>query len=210
MFWLFTDEQVRKNDTDTLKRWLRPKLDGYGVAIRDMTVANRLYRGVPWPERPRLVSEVSYPPARFARLNRASREGQPMFYASLGGPPVFFELRASAGQQIALSEWGVAEPLWMHNLGFHAAALMRLGGATAPARPKLTQPIFQETKVNEKMRRLFSLAFTVDASAAREYAPVRARVHGVPATASSTTDADSRGPWPCRMPTRPTRLWLPA
>lgn len=169
MLWLFTDEQVRKNDIDTLKRWLRPKLDGYAVAIKDMTATNRLYRGVPWPERPRLVSDASYPPTRFARLNRASRDGQPMFYASLGVPPVFFELRAVAGQRVALSEWEVAEAVWMHNLGFHEAALRRLGGAAAPVRPQLTQPIPRETKQNAKMRRLLSLAFTADTSGDREY-----------------------------------------
>jgi hypothetical protein len=34
MFTLFTDDQIRRNDIDTLKHWLRPKLDGYGVAIK--------------------------------------------------------------------------------------------------------------------------------------------------------------------------------
>jgi hypothetical protein len=34
MFTLLTDDQVRRNDIDTLKRWLRPKLGGYTVAKR--------------------------------------------------------------------------------------------------------------------------------------------------------------------------------
>src|ERR1700688_2074200 len=169
MLWLFTDDQVRKNDIDTLKRWLRPKLGGYTVAIKDMTITNRLYRGVPWPDRPRLFADVSYPPVPFAGMNRASRKGQPMFYASLGGPPVFFELRAAAGQRIALSEWAVAEPIWMHNLGFHEVALRRLGGSRAQARPQLMQPVPRETKQNENLRRLLSVAFTADTSGNREY-----------------------------------------
>ena len=38
--------------------------------------------------------------------------------------------------------------------------------------------------------------------------PVRSRVHGAPAAASSTAHADSRGPWPCRKPTLcPAAIW---
>jgi hypothetical protein len=167
MFRLFTDDQVCKNDIDTLKRWLRPKLDDYTVAIRDMTTANKLYRGVPWPIRPQIVADLSYPPVHLAKLNRASREGQPMFYASRGAPPVFFELRGTIGQRIALSEWDVIEPVWMHNVGFHKDALKRLSGLRSPARHILTQPFANETKQNEKLRRLISLAFTADTNGGR-------------------------------------------
>ena len=37
--------------------------------------------------------------------------------------------------------------------------------------------------------------------------PVRSRVHGAPAAASSTAHADSRGPWPCRKPKTPAKPW---
>ena len=79
MFTLSTDDQIRRNDIDTLKRWLRPKLDGYTAAIKNITADNILYRGVPWPERPHRVAELSHRPVAFARLNRANRAGQPMF-----------------------------------------------------------------------------------------------------------------------------------
>ncbi|MGC1359340.1 MAG: hypothetical protein WA851_26790 [Xanthobacteraceae bacterium] len=141
MLRLFTDNQVRRTDIDTLKRWLRPKLGGYTVAIKDLRLNNEFYRGVPWGERPNNVTDVSYPPANRAKLNRASRDGQPMFYASRGALPVFFELRAKAGDCIALSEWAVVEPMWMHNLGFHQDALQRLSGPSTPLRPPFLQPI---------------------------------------------------------------------
>src|SRR6516164_8189561 len=35
--------------------------------------------------------------------------------------------------------------------------------------------------------------------------PARSRVHGAPATASSTTRADNRDPWPCRKPETPAK-----
>src|ERR1700728_1586829 len=73
IFRLFTDDQIRKNDIDTLKRWLRPKLGGYTVAIRDLRSDNEFFRGVVWPERPSFVADLSYPPVKYAKLNRASR-----------------------------------------------------------------------------------------------------------------------------------------
>jgi hypothetical protein len=169
MFRLFTDDQVRRNDIDTLKLWLRPKLGGYTVAIKYLQTSNEFYRGVHWSERPRLVADVSYPPLSRARLNRASRDGQPMFYACRGALPVLFELHATAGDRIALSEWALTEPLWMHNLGFHQDALRRLGGPNTPLRSQFLEPIPGETKENHKLRRLLSLAFTADTSNGREY-----------------------------------------
>jgi hypothetical protein len=56
---LFTDDQVRRTDIDTLKRWLRTKLDGYTVVIKDLRSNNEFYRGVPWSERPNRVSDIS-------------------------------------------------------------------------------------------------------------------------------------------------------
>ena len=169
MFRLLTDDQVRKNDIDTLKRWLRPKLGGYTTAIKDLRSDNEFFRGVVWSERPNVVADLSYPPVRYAKLNRASRDGQPMFYASRGAPPVFFELRAKAGQRVALSQWAVNEPIWMHNLGYHQDALRRLGGANAPLRHHFLSPIPGESKANLQLRRLLSLAFTADVSGGREY-----------------------------------------
>lgn len=169
MFRLFTDDQVRKNDIDTLKRWLRPKLGGYTVAIKDMRSDNEFFRGVPWSKRPNSIADLSYPPVSYARLNRGSRDGQPMFYASRGAAPVFYELRAKAGEYIALSQWAPNDPIWMHNLGFHEDALHRVGGPNVPLRPHFLSPIPGETKANLRLRRLLSLAFTADVTGGREY-----------------------------------------
>jgi hypothetical protein len=166
MFRLFTDDQVRKNGIDTLKQRLRPKLGGYTVAIKDLRPDSEFFRGVVWPERPNLIADLSYPPVRYAMLNRASRDGQPMFYGSRGAPPVFFELRAKAGQRVALSQWAVNEPIWMHNLGYHRDALRRLGGANAHLRHHFLSPIPGESKANLQLRRHLSLAFTADVMSA--------------------------------------------
>jgi hypothetical protein len=40
-----------------------------------------------------------------------------MFYSWFGSFPVLFEIGAKKGDFVALSEWAVTEPLWMHSLG---------------------------------------------------------------------------------------------
>jgi hypothetical protein len=66
---------------------------------------------------------------------------------------VFYELRAKQGDQIALSQWEVAEPVWMHNLGYHEAALAKLGAPDIPARANTYDLIPNETVKNAQLRR---------------------------------------------------------
>jgi hypothetical protein len=168
----FTDDQLRQKDIDTLKRFLRNKLGGYRVAIKDIRTNNLLFRGVLCPERPSTIDRVSYPPAdKITKLGRVNRIGTPMFYCSVAAPAVFFELQAKQGDLIALSEWGVAEPFWMHNLGYHQDALRRIGTSDVgmPQRQRLTNPSPNETKENANLRRRLSLAFTKDVREGEEY-----------------------------------------
>jgi hypothetical protein len=80
---IFSDEQLRDKDIDTLKRYLRYKLGGYRVALADIRTDNVLYRGVPWQQRPGKIDDVSYPPAdRVTKLGRVNRIGKPVFYCS--------------------------------------------------------------------------------------------------------------------------------
>jgi hypothetical protein len=92
-----------------------------------------------------------------------------MFYGSRRAPPVFYELRVKAGDRIALSEWQVKESFWFHNLGYHEAALQRLGGESTPQRAALTHPIPYESRFNRKLRRKLSLAFTDLIESENEY-----------------------------------------
>jgi hypothetical protein len=92
-----------------------------------------------------------------------------MFYGSRGAAPVLYELRAKTGDRIALSGWKLNVAIWMHNLGFHEDALRRLGGHGVPLRPEFVNPIPNETRENEKMRRAISRAFTEVIEPEREY-----------------------------------------
>jgi len=163
---LFSDEQLRRRDIDSLKVLLRNRLGGYTVAIKYITTDNYVFRGVCCPVRPTSVDRISYPPPdRVAQDGRVNRAGTSMFYCSAAAAAVFFELRAKKGDRIALSRWDVLEPLWMHNLGYHRLSLQKIGARDH----RLTDLIHNETKENEQLRRRLSLAFTKDIREGQEY-----------------------------------------
>jgi hypothetical protein len=168
---MFTDDQLQRKDIETLRRWLLRKLGGYVIGVKDMPAGQRLYRAVRCPHRPERISRISYPPAAVAPVGRLNRSCQPKFYCSAGGPPVFYELHAQQGELFVFSEWETTEPLWMHNLGFHPRALMRIGAesGTIDMRHLVAQAIPDETKVNEKLRYRISTAFTADVPKGKEY-----------------------------------------
>ncbi len=168
---VFTEDQLRRESIDTLKRFLRYKLDDYKVAIGSLALNNQFYRGVKHREIPSLVSELSYPPAAIVTSDgRANRAGTSMFYCSGAAPAVPFELRAKPGDLIALSAWRLKEQLWVHNLGYHPDALRRMGTPSTATRPSvITHPIPGEGKANARLRRLLSLAFTEDVREGEEF-----------------------------------------
>jgi hypothetical protein len=95
---ILSDDQLRKHDIDTLKRFIRHKLGGYKVAIKDTTADRTLYRGVLCAERPSTIDRISYPPTEaIKKLGRVNRVGKSVFYCSVAAPAVFYELRAKQG-----------------------------------------------------------------------------------------------------------------
>lgn len=167
---LFTREQLKSRDIDTLKRQLRDKIGDYGLSIKDLSTDNLLYRGVVCEERPNTIDRISYPPPeKVTKLGRLNRVGISMFYCSRGAAPVFYEIHAKPGDRIALSEWEIIEPLWMHHLGYHEQALHRIGAPMIGSRLQLITPIPNETRNNEKLRRKLSLAITENIRDGEEY-----------------------------------------
>jgi hypothetical protein len=169
---LFSESQLQRLTIEALKNQLRTKLGGMVRAVKNITAGNIVYRGVFWDHRPDLISQLSYPPpSKVASLGRLNRIGQSIFYASCAPPGVFYELKAREGSLIAFSEWQVMKPLWMHNLGYHADALARLGALpnSAQARLPLIEPIPSETPHNKQLRKKVALAFTEDVPTGFEY-----------------------------------------
>lgn len=56
---ILSDDQLKKHDIETLKRFVRDKLGGYIVATKDIRADNRVYRGVRWQERPTTTDQLA-------------------------------------------------------------------------------------------------------------------------------------------------------
>jgi RES domain-containing protein len=84
----------------------------------------RIYRTRVWraPERPKSVTDLSYPPKHLTPLNRANLEGEPVFYASAALPPSFVECRLESGQHVVCSEWRNSMDLMLQEVGLRPAA----------------------------------------------------------------------------------------
>ncbi|HTT80843.1 MAG TPA: hypothetical protein VMF86_14300 [Stellaceae bacterium] len=169
---LFTDAQLQRLDIDTLRRMLRAKLGGYVIAVKDIPAHHLFYRGVHCDACPATTRRIFYPPASVVTTcGRVNRAGEPRFYCSVAAPAVFYELHARQGDCLALSTWELMEPLWVHNLGYHPNALLRMGMQRdgIAMRPLVTHSIPNETKKNRKMRHRLSLAFTANVPPGKEY-----------------------------------------
>ena len=187
---MFTDDQIKRRDIETLKRWVLHqfvKNGGYMIAMKEMVQGGALYRGVRCEERPSSISRVSYPtPDKVEiRQGRMNRDEQSRFYCCAGphspaghilnpaaaAPAVFYELRARRGDRIALSAWEVTEPLLMYNLGYHPRALDQMGTQkqNIAVRRNITNPISRECSKNDKMRYRISKAFAADVADGKEY-----------------------------------------
>jgi hypothetical protein len=169
---IFSEQQLQRFDIDTLRRMLRSKLGGYIIAVKDVPAHHLFYRAVRCEPRPDTIRRISYPPAEmvttFQRVNRAA---EPRFYCSVSAPAVFYELHAQQGEFFALSKWELLEPLWLHNLGYHPQALVRMGAQrdNITMRQPVTHSIPNEPKRNRKLRHQLSLAFTADVPLGKEY-----------------------------------------
>jgi hypothetical protein len=92
-----------------------------------------------------------------------------MFYCSLGDFPVLLELRVRKGDLVALSEWRLIEPLWMHFLGYHPDALGAMNAPIPAQRAQLVSPIPNETARNARLRAHLSAAFAQEVPEGEEY-----------------------------------------
>src|SRR5580704_10362194 len=87
---IFTEDQIKKRDIDTLKRWVLHKFaknGSYMIAMKEMTKGNILYRGVRCEERPSSIRRISYPRPEIVKLGRMNRDGQHRFYGCAGPRP---------------------------------------------------------------------------------------------------------------------------
>lgn len=102
------------------------------------------------------ISELWFPPKNYAALNRANREGNPMFYASSDPLCTCLEIGIQPEQLAIHSKWAVEKQMMLHDIGYTRKAFER-------ANSKRTVPgdnwIFEKTNFT-KVHDFIHLAFT--------------------------------------------------
>lgn len=77
-----------------------------------------LYRGIKYETRPDHIGFLTYPKKQFAKQNRASREGESMFYCSTLRDVPFYELNVKVGDRLVLSRWKLMKNLLVNHVGY--------------------------------------------------------------------------------------------
>lgn len=91
--------------------------------------------------KPMRIADLIYPPAETVRLNRANREGRPMFYCAAGKEPLFFELgELAAGDELALTSWQTKAKMIVNNIGYTKFVFDQLGAKRPCPEWKTPQP----------------------------------------------------------------------
>lgn len=105
-------------DIDEIKNKLTLLFTGYALSTPIIRSGLELYRGIPYNQKPKSFSYLSYPPKELAKANRASREKEPAFYcATLENVP-FFELGLKEGDKLVVSKWETTRKLLVNNIGY--------------------------------------------------------------------------------------------
>jgi hypothetical protein len=116
---------------DDLKKILSPAIEGRLVNVPIFNSGTLVYRAVVC-DRPLNVSRVTYPPPSIARLNRANREGQPVFYGSAAREGALFEVMPSEGQTVAVVKWITTASMVVHPVGYSQNALDQVQSKRTP------------------------------------------------------------------------------
>ncbi|MDI9871780.1 hypothetical protein [Flectobacillus roseus] len=124
-------DKIQKLDLATCQipyiRNLIDKLtDSY--TLRELTINPNtyLFRGIIYSDKPSSSSQLSYPPEDKAKINRASKSGQQMFYSATDPFVPFYELGAQEGDRLVISRWKVNKKLHLNSVGFTDENFKRL------------------------------------------------------------------------------------
>lgn len=98
------------------------KLKGYAFKLATVHAStpssNLIYRVVKHNNIPRYTDRLSYPPKEYARQNRASCEGEQMFYGAFDWQTALFETNLQPKDRFVLSRWDLPSDIRVIGLGF--------------------------------------------------------------------------------------------
>ncbi|RAW01112.1 hypothetical protein [Pseudochryseolinea flava] len=106
---------------DDIKNLLTLLFTGYTLTTPIIPEGTLIFRGIIYKDKPKLASYVSFPPAEFAAINRASRQGDSHFYGSNSKATILYETHPAPGDLIAISEWVTMDKLLVNNVGYTAS-----------------------------------------------------------------------------------------
>ncbi|MEN6306374.1 MAG: hypothetical protein ABFD91_01355 [Anaerohalosphaeraceae bacterium] len=145
-------------DIDSLKEHTNALIVGYSLTTPIISSGKKFYRGVPWPEKPINVAQLSYPPReKVDEFHRAGRPNHSLFYCSCAREAVFYELGVNAGDKVVISQWETMDFLLVNNIGYCSDTLKKLGtNRECPSWSNENDP----EKTNMLIRQFFSDEFT--------------------------------------------------
>lgn len=119
-----------------------------------------IYRARILEEKPTTVSELSYPPKQVAKLNRANRDHNPIFYGCSGGGASVFELNPAPGEKVAVLKWQNTKPIDLHIIGYSTKVLDRFDSSRDPNDLPEGSIADDESEGNALLREYFADVFT--------------------------------------------------
>lgn len=142
-----------------MKDALVPLYTGWTVTAPIFDPGIKLFRARELQSPPSHVSQLAYPPANVAPANRASRQGEPLLYASTAREAVFFEVGASIGKRLAIVHYETTAPLMVMSIGYtEAVAEACRSNRPVPGYGRLSDAIWRQTDnlVNDFLSELFT------------------------------------------------------
>lgn len=109
---------LRNTSIDEINELLSLLFTGYKITTPLFEPGIELFRGIKYTEKPTNISYLTYPPKKFAKINRASRENESVFYAATTRDIPFFELNVRPGDFLVISKWITTKKIFLNNVGY--------------------------------------------------------------------------------------------
>lgn len=110
-----------------IMKHLKILITGYKIFIAHTNPGLVLFRGIKYSDKPDYWEQLIYSPKEKAKINRASAEGQSMFYCSTLKKSVFYELFVKRGDRLVITTWILSKQALFANIGYTIGNLARLG-----------------------------------------------------------------------------------
>lgn len=120
------DLDLELESIEGIKVLLDPIIKGHKLSCPNFHPGLKLYRGIKYDIKPEFVSQLSYPPKEFAKISRASREGESLFYCANSNNVPYYELGGQIRDKLVISQWETTRNLLVNNIGYTDSNFLKL------------------------------------------------------------------------------------